>query len=180
MLPEMISVGAAEAESDSIESGLMSGARPACTVVLAGVPLCIAADTRLEFLDDLAVFPVPHASARLMGLAQSRGRIFPVFDPYLLPKTRQPARKLAAVLLETPDSLAACWVDEAPVLWQGHEAQAIHSAYQSAAAGSGNRSGVSSVFGSALGKSVVLAGQSYWTIDIRQMLDILASQGYST
>jgi chemotaxis signal transduction protein len=83
---------------------------------IAGVPILIAGDWASEYLENLEVFPLPSASACLIGIAQVRGEVVPVFDPtpnsILVTHAR---RKVSLMIVKTTNGVLGIAVESEPI-----------------------------------------------------------------
>jgi chemotaxis signal transduction protein len=84
--------------------------------VLAGVNVFVPSGYFLEFVPLAAVFAVPHAQARCVGVLQRRGTIFPVFDAASNLKDRKPLKHQSVLLAGEGQKAAALLVSLAPQL----------------------------------------------------------------
>jgi CheW-like domain len=83
---------------------------------IAGVPVLIASDWASEYFESFEVFPLPSASACLIGLAQIRGEVVPIFDPTnncsLVTHAR---RKLSLMIVKTSGGMLGFAVESEPI-----------------------------------------------------------------
>jgi chemotaxis signal transduction protein len=85
-------------------------------IQIAGVPVLISGDWASEYFENLEVFPLPSASARLIGIAQVRGEVVPVFDPTVnLSQVANARRKLALMIVKTSEGSLGFAVESEPL-----------------------------------------------------------------
>jgi chemotaxis signal transduction protein len=83
---------------------------------IAGVPVLIASDWASEYFESFEVFPLPSASACLIGIAQVRGEVVPVFDPtnnYSL--VTHARRKVSLMIVKTSGGMLGFAVESEPL-----------------------------------------------------------------
>jgi chemotaxis signal transduction protein len=83
---------------------------------IAGVPVLIGGDWASEYFENLEVFPLPSASSRLIGIAQVRGEVVPVFDPTLnRSQIAHARRKLALMIVKSSEGFVGVAVESEPL-----------------------------------------------------------------
>lgn len=95
--------------ADAVRDGPRFGAS------IAGVPVLLPEGTLLEYIVDAAVFPLPRAPRRVIGLLQLRGVPVPVFDPSAAFERPAPRlRRDAVLVIGQGVDAGAVLVDEVP------------------------------------------------------------------
>ncbi|MBI3776049.1 MAG: chemotaxis protein CheW [Gammaproteobacteria bacterium] len=82
---------------------------------MAGYCFLAGADVQSEVVISPAIFPVPKAPEWLVGLANVRGNIVPVFDLWKFLRTQTPQREMLTVLvLDLGETAAGLVIDNLP------------------------------------------------------------------